>query len=158
MLRIAKTTPGVLDLSAVKDEHGIPVTLAGPSHRDVPDHEENNPVLRRIVELHWVTVSKVPVETPDEIAPEASSDPVSDVPPPPLDPVITTEPVPDVPPPLDPVITTEPEPPTAAAEPTPTNGNSDTRGDDQATAAAASAIDVAPSPAVKPERKSSRRP
>ncbi len=69
MLRIAKSTPGVLDLSAVKDEHGIPVTLIGPSHRDVPDHEEDNPILQRIAELGWVTVSRVPVGTSDETPP-----------------------------------------------------------------------------------------
>lgn len=62
MLRITKSTPGVLDLSAVKDEHGLPVTLIGPSYRDVPDHEESNPVLQRIVELGWVTVKPVPLE------------------------------------------------------------------------------------------------
>lgn len=73
MLRIAKSTPGVLDLSAVKDEHGLPVTLIGPSHQDVPDHERDNPVLQRIVELGWVTLSRVPIATSDE-APPAESD------------------------------------------------------------------------------------
>lgn len=73
MLRIAKSTPGVLDLSAVKDEHGLPVTLIGPSHRDVPDHEGDNLVLQRIVELGWVTLSRVPIATSDE-APPAESD------------------------------------------------------------------------------------
>ncbi len=62
MLRIAKSTPGVLDLSAVKDEYGLPVTLIGASYRDVPDHEESNPVLQRIVELGWVTVSHAPLK------------------------------------------------------------------------------------------------
>lgn len=64
MLRIAKTSPGVLDLSAVKDEHGLPVILNGPSHRDVPDHEESNPVLQRIVAVQWVTLARLPVDVP----------------------------------------------------------------------------------------------
>lgn len=68
MLRIAKNTPGVLDLSAVHDEHGIPVTLIGPSHRDVPDNEENNPVLQRVVELRWVTMTRLSVTSSDDTA------------------------------------------------------------------------------------------
>lgn len=183
MLRIAKTTPGVLDLSAVKDEHGIPVTLVGPSHRDVPDHEESNPVLRRIVELRWVTVSKVSVEMPDGPASGTSSDlePASDPLPPSL------EPVPDAPPQSDPAVVAEPDPPafdsqqqqqidpdppaaveepmpagsnpappTAAPELTSTNGSPDTQGDNQVSTTGV--VDVAPSPATKPERRSSRRP
>lgn len=142
MLRIAKTTPGVLDLSAVKDEHGIPVTLIGPSYRDVPDHEESNPVLRRIVELRWVTVSKVSVETSNETASEVSSDP-------------NLDPVPDDPPPSDPAMTAEPEFSVIAAEPSSASDNPDTQSDDQASAT--SVANVAPSPTVKPERKSSRR-
>lgn len=77
MLRITKNTPGVLDLSAVKDEHGLPVTLVGPSHRDVPDHEGDNPVLQRIVELGWVTVSAVPVEISNTPSPEFAPSPPS---------------------------------------------------------------------------------
>lgn len=61
MLRIAKSSPGILDLSAVKDEHGLPVTLNGASYRDVPDHEEDNPVLQRVRAMQWVTVTKVPL-------------------------------------------------------------------------------------------------
>jgi cytoskeletal protein RodZ len=80
MLRIAKSTPGVLDLSAVKDEHGLPVTLIGASHRDVPDHEGDNPVLQRIVELGWVTMSPVPLAVPDE-EPPTDSVPTIDQPP-----------------------------------------------------------------------------
>ncbi len=64
MLRIAKTSPGVLDLSAVKDESGLPVILNGPSHRDVPDHEEENPVLQRVVAVQWVTLTRLPVDAP----------------------------------------------------------------------------------------------
>jgi len=69
MLRIAKTSPGVLDLSAVKDEFGLPVILNGPSHRDVPDHEESNPVLQRVVEVQWVTLTSVPIEASSDDAP-----------------------------------------------------------------------------------------
>lgn len=61
MLRIAKTSPGVLDLSAVNDEFGLPVVLNGPSHRDIPDHEGSNPVLQRVEAAQWVTVTKLPV-------------------------------------------------------------------------------------------------
>jgi hypothetical protein len=181
MLRIAKTTPGVLDLSAVKDEHGIPVTLVGPSHRDVPDHEENNPVLQRIVELRWVTVSKVSVEMPDSPASGTSSglEPASDPPPPSL------APVPDAPSQPDPAVVAEPDPPafdspqqqqqidpdppaavaepmpvgsnpippTAAPELTSTDGSPNTQGEVSTTGV----VDVAPSPATKPERRSSRR-
>ncbi len=77
MLRIAKSTPGVLDLSAVKDEHGLPVTLIGPSHRDVPDHEGDNPVLQRIVELGWVTMFPVPLAVPAESSPVIDQPPFS---------------------------------------------------------------------------------
>ena len=153
MLRIAKTTPGVLDLSAVKDEHGVPVTLIGPSHRDVPDHEESNPVLRRIVELRWVTVSKVPIETPDA---EPASEPDA---PPQLDPVTVTEsdpPAAVAEPTPEPEVSSQSDPPAAVAEPTPATGNPDAQSDNQAPTT--SIVDVAPSPAVKPERKSSRRP
>jgi hypothetical protein len=66
MLRITKTSPGVLDLSAVKDELGLPVILNGPSHRDVPDHEENNPVLQSVVTAQWVTVARLPVTAPED--------------------------------------------------------------------------------------------
>lgn len=86
MLRITKSTPGVLDLSAVKDEHGVPVTLNGVSHRDVPDHEENNPVLQRIVELRWVSVSPVPLGVVDDLPVSTSAGAEdTEVPPAPLD-------------------------------------------------------------------------
>lgn len=62
MLRITKTSPGVLDLSAVKDEFGLPVVLNGPSHRDVPDLEESNLVLQRVVEAQWVTLTRLPID------------------------------------------------------------------------------------------------
>lgn len=153
MLRIAKTTPGVLDLSAVKDEHGIPVTLIGPSHRDVPDHEEGNPVLRRIVELRWVTVSKVPIETPDA---EPASEPDA---PPQLDAVTVTESDPPVvvaEPAPEPETPPQSDPPVAVAEPAPATDSPNTQSDNQAPTT--SVVDVAPSPTVKPERKSSRRP
>ena len=92
MLRIAKTTPGILDLSQVKDDRGLPVTLSGPSHRDVPDHEQDNPVLQRVINARWVTVSKVPVEEPSEPPPPPADDQVpagigssADAPPPSAD-------------------------------------------------------------------------
>lgn len=66
MLRIAKSSPGVLDLSAVKDEFGLPVVLNGASHRDVPDHEEDNPILRRVRDMQWVTVTHLPIDGPEE--------------------------------------------------------------------------------------------
>jgi len=84
MLRIAKTSPGVLDLSAVKDEHGLPVVLNGPSHRDVPDHEESNPVLQRVVAVQWVTLARLPVDAP-------ADNPPSDLGPPEV-PVVTNDP------------------------------------------------------------------
>lgn len=59
MLRIEKISPGVLDLSAVRDEVGVPVVLNGPSYRDVPDHEQDNPVLQRVRDARWVTVTPV---------------------------------------------------------------------------------------------------
>jgi hypothetical protein len=86
MLRIAKTSPGVLDLSAVKDEHGLPVVLNGPSHRDVPDREGSNPVLQRVVAAQWVTLARLPVDVPDD-------DPPSDLGPPEA-PVVTNDPEP----------------------------------------------------------------
>lgn len=144
MLRIAKSTPGVLDLSPVKDEHGIPVTLIGPSHRDVPDHEGNNPVLERVVELKWVTVSKVPVETSDGTVLEASSGLEQE--PDPL-PVLDEAP-------LDPAPATEPGPP-ALAEPASASSNLDSQSSDQTSMM--SVPDAVPSPTAKSERKSSRR-
>lgn len=68
MLRIAKSSPGILDLSAVKDESGLPVTLNGASHRDVPDHEEDNPILQRVRDMQWVTVTRLPVDVPEDTA------------------------------------------------------------------------------------------
>lgn len=148
MLRIAKSTPGVLDLSAVKDEHGLPVTLIGPSHRDVPDHEENNPVLQRVRELHWVTVSKVPVETSDDSTLNALS---------------SLEPTPDSPLVLDAQPQAEltpandnPTPPAATADLTSVNGSSDAHSDSHASMTT-NVTEVAPPPAVKSERKLSRR-
>lgn len=86
MLRIAKNSPGILDLSAIKDEFGLPVTLNGPSHRDVPDHEEDNPILQRVRDMQWVTVARLPIggsEDPTVVAktdvagePSASEEPV----------------------------------------------------------------------------------
>lgn len=106
MLRIAKSTPGVLDLSAVKDEHGLPVTLIGPSHRDVPNHEESNPVLQRIVELGWVTIGPVPLEvaeTAEDGAPVSIDDgqPPATEPPPPSDVSIPEDPQTSTEPPAD---------------------------------------------------------
>jgi hypothetical protein len=75
MLRIAKSSPGVLDLSSVKDEFGLPVTLNGESYRDVPDHELDNPVLQRVRDMQWVTVTKLPV------APETNESTVDEPPP-----------------------------------------------------------------------------
>lgn len=75
MLRIAKTSPGVLDLSAVNDEFGLPVILNGPSHRDVPDHEESNPVLQRVVAVQWVTLTRVPVDAPVDDPAQDPGDP-----------------------------------------------------------------------------------
>jgi hypothetical protein len=72
MLRIAKSSPGILDLSAVKDEFGLPVTLNGESHRDVPDHEEDNPVLQRVRDMQWVTVTRLPVEASTSGEPPSS--------------------------------------------------------------------------------------
>jgi hypothetical protein len=75
MLRIAKSSPGVLDLSAVKDEFGLPVTLNGESYRDVPDHEEDNPVLQRVRDMQWVTVTRLLVDASEERVVEASGPP-----------------------------------------------------------------------------------
>lgn len=77
MLRITKHNPGVLDLSAVKDEHGIPVTLNGVSHRDVPDHEEHNPILQRVVDLRWVTLTRLPVTVSVEAETSVDAGPMS---------------------------------------------------------------------------------
>lgn len=84
MLRIAKTSPGVLDLSAVNDEFGLPVILNGPSHRDVPDHEESNPVLQRVVAVQWVTLTRLPVDAPADGPTEDPGDPET--------PIVTGEP------------------------------------------------------------------
>lgn len=75
MLRIAKSSPGVLDLSAVKDEFGLPVTLNGESYRDVPDHEEDNPILRRVRDMQWVTVTRLPINESEEQVAEANEPP-----------------------------------------------------------------------------------
>jgi hypothetical protein len=91
MLRIAKSSPGILDLSAVKDEFGLPVTLNGASHRDVPDHEQDNPVLQRILSMQWVTVTKLPLgEQTSEMSEAAAPVPASD------DKPLTDEPLGDV--------------------------------------------------------------
>ncbi len=148
MLRIAKNTPGVLDLSAVKDEQGLPVTLIGPSHRDVPDHEENNPVLQRVHELHWVTVSKVPVETPDDSTLNVLSE---------LEPTSDSPPTPDEQPQAELTPANDnPAPPAAATDLTSVNGSPDPHGDSQASMTA-NVAEAAPPPTVKSERKPSRR-
>lgn len=72
MLRIAKSSPGVLDLSAIKDELGIPVILNGASHRDVPDHEQDNPILQRVLDMQWITVTQLPIAPAEAIEPVKS--------------------------------------------------------------------------------------